>query len=513
MSGSLRLHEFFLRAAAKHPERIALETPSGESITYKALAQQSLSFAQALAQQHIGYGSRIALLAPKSIELVALMLGALRSGAAYVPLDPASPPERVRALLRDLDPQAFIAAQGLFPSEIPCQLEELSSVFSEKLGAAFFPGEKHEEDLAYILYTSGSTGLPKGACITHENAARFVEWGIETFRPQPGTRFSSIAPLHFDLSVFDIFVSLAAGGTTLLLNDSEVKNARLLAQVLSEKKINAAYATPSTWRAVSEFGKPGKYDFSSLKQILFAGEVFSCRHLLRLAEQLDQRKYYEGDPANAGFYPQQKRAYYNLYGPTETNVCTFYDLKQSGRWDVDGYFPIGRVCRGASSMIVDEQGDPAEKGELWIGGPQVFAGYWKRPEKNAEVFAEKNGERFYRTGDLVSVKNNCFFFHGRIDRMIKKRGYRIEPGEVEAVLLKHPDVLEAAVTSAKDKDGFDLLVAHVAGGGKTLEAEALRLHCASLLPPHMLPDRFLLLEELPKTASGKIDHKGLSESY
>ncbi|TND09659.1 MAG: acyl-CoA synthetase [Bacteroidetes bacterium] len=509
MTPGERLHDLFFYAAEKFPAHPALETISGEAISYAGLAEKVREISAFFKRSGIGPGTRVALLAPKSTDLVAVMLGASASGATYIPIDPAAPAERVRFLLRDLDPHALVCDPALFPSDIPCQQQNMQAQWPiEKLSITFFPGENHPGDLAYILYTSGSTGQPKGVCITHENAVSFIKWSLGIFKPGAGTRFSSIAPFHFDLSVFDLYVALASGGTILLIDDESVKNARMLTQIIAEKKINVAYATPSTWRAISDFGKPEKFDFSALHHFLFAGEVFAPKHLLALAEKFDRKKY--ESIAEVAAAP---RWYYNLYGPTETNVCLYYAVNDhAGAEQEPAAFPLGDACLPLRIVLADEQGNflySSGEGEILVSGPQVFPGYWNRPEKNTEVFVEQNGLRWYRTGDRGGrISEDCIVFKGRIDRMIKKRGYRIEPGEVEAALMRHPDVLECAVTAGEDADGYALLIVYVSAS-KNVEITSLREHCSRTLPGYMLPDRLVMLHELPKTSSGKIDYQAL----
>jgi amino acid adenylation domain-containing protein len=485
---SLRLEELFFHSAKNLGDHTALETLQGETISYGNLAGLVKEKSALLSANGIGKGCRVAVMAPKTIPAIAAFLAILETGAAYIPIDIDTPQERLQQILRNLDPHAFIAYAKNFPSDIPCQQQMMSTGTGDGLSITFLTAEEHSEELAYILYTSGSTGPPKGVCITHENARAFTDWCLDTFSLSNKDRFSSIAPFHFDLSIFDLYVAFGCGGTILLLDDATIKNARLLGEVLAAKKISVIYATPSLLSLLLNFGKLEKHNFSSLQIALFAGEVFPVSHLHKLMNAWSGAEFF------------------NLYGPTETNVCSWHKIPRPVDESRTEPYPIGKICPQLEGKITAD-------GELLIAGPNVTAGYWQRPDLNATAFAEYEGKIFYKTGDRIEVNENKeLVYSGRIDRMIKKRGYRIEPEEVETILLRHPDVLEAAVVSGKDADAYTLLRAFIALRPKAeVTTITIKQHCLDLLPAYMVPEQINFVDALPKTSSGKIDLKKVGD--
>lgn len=485
---SRRLQELFFNSAKKYGDKIALEELSGETISYSRLAALVRQKAAFLSSNGIGPGCRVAILLPKSISTIATFLAVLETGAAYIPIDTEIPQERLQQILRNLDPHAFIAYPENFPSDIPCQLEMMSGPAAGGLSVTFLSAENHSEDLAYILYTSGSTGIPKGVCITHKNARAFTDWCLAEFPLTGKDRFSSIAPCHFDLSVFDLYVAFGCGGSVLLIDETTVKNARLLAEKLSSGKITVTYATPSLLGLLLNFGKIEKQDFSFLRLVFFAGEIFPVQHLHKLMKAWSQADFF------------------NLYGPTETNVCAWYKIPRPvDELRIEAY-PIGRICPQLEGKL-------AQEGELLIAGPNVTSGYWQMPEQNARAFVEYEGKIFYKTGDRIEEsEEGDLIYIGRIDRMIKKRGYRIEPEEIELVLQHHPDVLEAAVIGMKDAEEYTFLKAFIVlRPGVSTGIHALKAYCLEHLPAYMIPEQFQFIEQLPKTSSGKTDLKKLGE--
>lgn len=504
MSGTLQ--DLFDRSVAREPERPAVIDPAhGRSISYADFARLSDGLAEDLSRFGAGNGDRVGVLAPKSIENVAGILATLRVGSAYVPVDATGPIHRATEIFSDCDVKMIVAQRNL--------AEDLRRSWSEDLSIHEFsarqelvdPGRElvvlvreadqpsPDQRLAYILYTSGSTGKPKGVTHTHQSARAFVEWCLEEFQPRSTDRFSSHAPFHFDLSILDLYVPLSCGAAVVLIGEEEGKNPLRLAQMIGDSGLSIWYSTPSVLRLLLEHGEPGRHAADSLRLVLFAGEVFAPGHLRRLQNVWPGRRYY------------------NLYGPTETNVCTYYEIPREVPPDRKDPYPIGKAISGDQTLVVDDGRpvSPGEEGELLVTGGTVMAGYWNRPDLNAEVFyRDDEGREWYRTGDVV-VENEegDLVFRGRRDRMIKRRGFRVELGEIEAALYRHPSVGEAAVVSLPDESEGVQIRAFVSWrSNESPSTIALKSFCAENLPLYMVPDGFTFLEELPKTSTDKIDY-------
>lgn len=456
------LHELLTASAARNPGGAAV-VDGARSVSYATLDAWSTAVAWALLDHGVQRGDRVGILAAKSPEAVAGIYGILKVGACYVPCDPAAPPARTSAIMRDCDlrvacigaaqvalaaelaaagaplghlvlldgPQPDGAATGPEPSPVTGPHVTTAGLGGPDRGP--MPGTGADTDLAYILYTSGSTGQPKGVMLTHRNALAFVGWAVAELGLRPGDRLSSHAPFHFDLS--------------------------------------------------------------ALRAVLFAGEVFPVRFLRQLAVLLPHTRFG------------------NLYGPTETNVCTAYWLPRPPKDDED--IPIGTAISGTEAFIAPGSGAASpESGELWVRGATVARGYWGDPERTSERFVPdpRSGHApgiAYRTGDLARRRDDGnFLFLGRLDSQIKSRGHRIELGEIETALRRHPGVRDAAVLAVPD-DLFTNLIKACAAVQPGTGEDDLRSHCAALLPPYMIPDIIEVRAELPRTSTGKIDRRSL----
>lgn len=462
--------------------------PGGDSATYAELDARCNQVVHFLGTRDIGTGDRVGVMLPKSIDTVAIILGIMRAGAAYVPVDPHGPVERAETILADCGAsitftQREIAASTATP-------EDLDDQPTEPIAPPTLTGD----DLAYILYTSGSTGTPKGVPITHRNAMSFCTWCRDAFNPEPADVFSSHAPFHFDLSILDLHVSLAAGAALALIDEASARDPRRLAAFIAERGITVWYSVPSILAMMAEHGRLDEHASDQLRLVLFAGEVFPVRPLNMLREA----------------WPGA--TYWNLYGPTETNVCTAYRLDDSIDRERTAPYPIGPACAHCASVVIDAGGnvvsEPGSTGRLLIAGDSVMTGYWNAD--SASVFHEVGGIRYYDTGDLVEIMpTGSYLFRGRADRMIKRRGYRIEPAEVEAGLLRHPLIREAAVFALENEHGVTMVAAIGTEEPGGLGVIALKRHCAEALPDSMVPDRFQVLEALPRTSTGKVDFEVL----
>jgi amino acid adenylation domain-containing protein len=517
------LQQLLTRSAKAHPEKMAVWA-RGTSITYRELEERSNQLAHQLLQLGVEKGDRVGLFFPKSVESVISMLGVLKAGGVYVPLDPQAPVDRVgyiigncgiRILITNREKRQALNSDTLEALE-RCILTDPGPVESGQdqdkvIGWAQlleFPGalaprvDLIETDLAYILYTSGSTGRPKGVMISHQNALTFVEWCAEEFQVRSEDRLSNHAPLHFDLSVFDIYNTLEAGATVYLVTEDLAVFPTSLANFIETQKITIWYSVPSALMLLLLHARLTTEKLKSLRIILFAGEVFPMKYLRQLAELAPQTELY------------------NLYGPTETNVCTYYKVERERLAALDK-LPIGIACANTDAFAITDDGRRAaegETGELYVRGPGVTYGYWADAEKTAKMllpnsFQPNFEEKMYRTGDLVTLAaDGNFYFGGRRDSQVKSRGYRIELGEIESALLSHAGVREAAVLAIPDEVVGNRIRAVVAPHvPESLQAVELQQHCAARVPKYMIPEFIDFYGELPKTSTGKIDRVKLAE--
>ena len=360
-----------------------------------------------------------------------------------------------------------------------------------------------ETDLAYILYTSGSTGTPKGVMISHRNSLSFVAWAADYAGLTECDRVCSQAPLHFDLSVFDIFAACQAGACMVVLPVRMSMFPVRLAEWIQQERISVWYSVPSVLTMLVSYGNLAGFDLSRLRAVIFAGEVFPVKHLGRLMAALPHARYL------------------NWYGPTETNVCTAFEVPAGG--GPPDPVPIGKACANTDVFAVAADGRrvsrPGEVGELYVRGPSLMPGYWAQPSKTGEVlvanpFQAAYRETVYRTGDLVTLdEDGNYLYLGRQDGMVKTRGYRVELGEVEAALYAHPAIHEAVVLPVPDELLGSRLRAVISADGGGLTREEVLEHCRGRLPGYMVPDVLEFCQALPRTSTGKIDRARLARAW
>ena len=518
------LWQYVTDSARRFPSRPAVAY-RGEFLSYSELDEQSTRLANVLASEGIGRGSRVGLYMGKSLHSVVAMLGVLKTGAAYVPVDPNAPPRRAAFILTNCRVAGLVTTTRklaglnefahelnhihtiMLADEQPCAVpsgfgarfhywKELSHADAGKLP----PTLGVESDPAYLLYTSGSTGNPKGVILSHRNAMTFVEWGAETFAVSQQDRLSNHAPLHFDLSVFDIYVALQCGACVQMVPEEIAPFPMELARWIETEQISIWYSVPSALTRLLLHGQVERFSYKALRHILFAGEDFPVKYLRDLMTRLPHVEFF------------------NLYGPTETNVCTYYKVPEISPHQTDE-IPIGRACANTAVFTVDEAGrlaGPGETGELLVRGPTVMLGYWGLPEKTAQVLVPNPlqaayQEQVYRTGDFVrATSEGTYLFLGRKDNMVKSRGYRIELGEIEQTLYQHERVREAVVVAKPDDEiGARLMAIVVPNPDCDLTKAELETFCLSRLPRYMVPEEFVFQGDLPRTSTGKTDRMAL----
>jgi amino acid adenylation domain-containing protein len=507
------LQQLLDASAERYPDKPAIHA-RGRSLTYAALRARASQLGHLLRERGVQRGDRVGILFPKAVESVIAMLGVLEAGAVYVPLDPHAPARRTTGIAENCGLRALITTAERLAALPPLAVETVVLVSGEARGEGQVPWAALdafptsppprvgiESDLAYILYTSGSTGQPKGVMLTHRNALTFVDWCAATFDVRPDDQLSNHAPLHFDLSVFDVYNTLEAGATVSMIPEEVAVFPGRLAALIEERGITVWYSVPSALVYLLLHGELGARRLDRLRLVLFAGEVFPMKYLRQLADLLPGA------------------ALYNLYGPTETNVCTCHRVD---RFRLAGQerLPIGRACANTETLALDADlrpVGPGETGELYVRGPSVTPGYWGDPDKTRRALVPNPlqpqlGERLYRTGDLVTAdEHGEYLFLGRRDSQVKSRGYRIELGDVEAALYAHPAVAEAAVIAVPDVELGSRLRGFVAlRSGEALTAGALQTHCAGLVPRYMVPESIAVRTSLPKTSTGKTDRTQLA---
>jgi amino acid adenylation domain-containing protein len=512
-----------LLAASAHGEPQALAIVDGKrTISYGELNERAARLAGLLVDLGVRRGDRVAIYLEKSIEAIVAIYGVLRAGGCYVPFDPLAPPARLGNIAGDADIRVLLTGAekaGRWPSlvaegapvealivlngddgiQAPPGMRLLTTRDVARAGSAVRPRGRTEHDLAYILYTSGSTGTPKGVMLSHRNCLAFVEWVVEKFSIAADDRLSSHAPLHFDLSTFDLFAAALAGAPVVLVPPETSVFPAALRRFIEVNEITVWYSVPSILSMLALRGGLSRGDLACLRCVLFAGEVFPTRYLRLLMELLSHARFV------------------NLYGPTETNVCTWYDVPVLPE-EMTEPIPIGKAIAGVEAFAVTEEGRSAaleEVGELYVRGPTVMQGYWGDPERTSQVLVPdpRDGvspETVYRTGDLVQkMEDGNFRFLGRRDSQVKSHGYRIELGDVEAALYAHEAVIECAAVPIPDDLMTNRIKAYVATR-QTVSKANLISFCADRIPRYMIPELFEFRDVLPKTSTGKVDRQALA---
>lgn len=505
------------RAAERDPDREAVRCRE-QSLSYAQLVRRANALAHLLHDQGVGRSDRVGVYLHKSVESVVAIWGIMKAGAAYVPLDPATPTERLAYILDHCGIRHLVTEPALLGplraylergGELEClvgigpadnlPLRAVTWTQVDEAPAQSAPPVRIiEQDLAYVMYTSGSTGPPKGIMHTHRSGLSYAQWAAHEYALAPSDRIANHAPLHFDISTYDWFAGALGSSTVVVIPEEYGKLPASYSALLAAERITVIFTVPFALVQLLLRGALDARDLSSLRWIIFGGEPFPPKHLRALMDLLPQARFS------------------NIYGPAEVNGVTFYHVPPLTAEDP---VPIGQVCPFAQALVLDEDDRPVsagQSGEMLIRSPTMMQGYWKRPDLNARAFYRRQiapdyEEIYYRTGDQVQRgADGNYLFLGRKDRQIKTRGFRVELDEVEACLLQHQDVGAAAVFVVPNGAGHnEIRAAIIAREGAGLRAADLARHAAEQLPWYAVPEKFEFLRDFPRTASDKIDRRAL----
>lgn len=509
MLSSLCIHQLFEKQAASTPNAIALLSGE-ETITYRELNERANQLARFLKRTELGPETPIGICIDRSPEMATGLLAALKVGGCYVPLDPSYPPERLLAMAQGARLRIVLTSRKLATSQPDVAravqaahticLDEVLPDLDRELGHDL-DLDVRPEHLLYVLFTSGSTGAPKGVAMPHRALSNLLRWQQEQTQVALGQRTLQFTPLSFDVATQEIFATWCFGGTLVLASDAERRNPQALLRLLETKQVERLFLPFVALQHLAETAQGRRP--SALREVITAGEQLQIT------------------PAITAFFSAPGCRLHNQYGPTESHVATAYTLSDDVRsWPA--LPPIGRPIDNVRIHLLDEERrevPPGETGELHIGGVCLARGYYFRPELTEERFVVNpaDGERIYKTGDLArSLPDGNIEFLGRSDHQVKIRGFRVELGEIEVVLGQHPHVKAAVAMARTDAPGMTRLAAYVVPGAAPLDGDSvtaleteLRSYLQARLPEYMVPAAFVVLPALPLTPSGKVDRRAL----
>jgi amino acid adenylation domain-containing protein len=515
------INEMFSRAAERFKHNVAIESLD-KTVTYNELENESNNLANFLISSGASKGAIVAVLAEDTISVITAILAIMKAGCAFVPLDPSTPVNRIETMMTEVSAEWFIVESGVFekvatlaaktasrPKVICIDKVDVGDRCHDKLihlanYATYLNVEKPSvpldpDHMCYVYFTSGSTGRPKGIAGRLKSVSHFVEWEIKTFNVGEGTRVSQLTAPSFDALLRDVFTPLCAGGVVCAPRGNEITlDVNQLIEWINDKQINLIHCVPSIFRAIVNQDLNPSY-FLSLKHILMSGEPLLPSDVRRWMTVYGERVQLV-----------------NLYGPTETTMVKFfYFVKPS---DKDRRFiPIGKPMEGAAAIIVDANGKacpPGTVGEIYIRTPYRTLGYFNQPELTNEVFIQNPfnddpTDLVYKTGDFGRVTaDGNYEFLGRKDQQVKIRGVRIELREIEDAFRRHDSIADVTVIDREDQSGYKYLCAYIVQNGR-FELGALREFLSAYLPDYMMPSAFVVMDELPRTISGKVDRRAL----
>ncbi|HEY0462302.1 MAG TPA: amino acid adenylation domain-containing protein [Pyrinomonadaceae bacterium] len=501
-------HHLFENQCRKLPDAIAVSLAFDkvrEQVTYAELNAYANRIARYLTARGVKSGDKIALCIPRNIHQIAAVLGIVKAGAVYVPLDQEYPPERLRFILSDVNAPLLITSvdtrvnldEFVETIVLEQEAEEIDKQSSDNLDIAYAP-----EMPLYVIHTSGSTGQPKGVVMPHRSIVNLIEWQARNSSVKPGDITLQYAPLNFDVASQEIFSTLTSGGCLQLIDEGVRRESPRLLDFLKKQGVSRLFLPPVALEQLANAAQSKDVKLEKLREVIVAGDK------LQVTDNI--RRFFENLP---------EARLINQYGPTETHVVSAHTLEGSAaEWSVNP--SIGKPIDNVQLYILDENLEPKPPkvaGELYIGGVAVALGYLNLLEESGRRFIknpfQKDGGLLYRTGDVCHYDNDgALTFLGRADQQIKLRGFRIELGELEVVLKRHDSIKDAVVVKLQSIQGDDQLAAYlVVKENAVLDKAELRSYLADKLPVYMIPTHFVRLDSFPLTGSGKIDRRKLPE--
>jgi D-alanine--poly(phosphoribitol) ligase subunit 1 len=522
--GNYLLQSYLDDVCDAHPGKTAL-VDDQRSITYGQLQADANRIAHCLKANGVQRQDRVVICLKRSCQVVLAIMGVLKSDAIYVPLDAKAPAERMLKVVQDCQPSAMICDEAALAvldrvrDQMPSVRRlvvfgpgtavtgEIPRIYWEEAtpGSVATPHYRNiDADAAYILYTSGSTGSPKGVTISHLNVINYIEWAVAYFQIRDHDRILGTAPFHFDMSTFDIFAASKAGATLCIAPERFLLFPNKLLDLIENEGVTLWKGVSSLLMYLSSTGSLKEGRIPTLEKILFGGEVLATKHLINWMQH----------------YPTKR--FYNVYGPTETTgISACYPIEKKPEAANDP-IPIGKACTNTEIFILTEENRLAavgEAGELCIRGSGLSPGYWDDEEKTARAFVHNplgctHNDRIYRTGDLARLREDGLFeFLGRKDFQIKFMGYRIELFEIEQAILAQENIHQAAVVLCdSNQSEVSELIAFIAGPG-LMDQDAIMEELGRVIPTYMLPKRLIPMPEIPLTDRGKTDRVALREFY
>jgi amino acid adenylation domain-containing protein len=498
----INLIEYYDSTADLFPDKLAL-VDSASELTFEELRQRAKLIATQISKKSDSINRPVAIYLPKCNDAIASFLGTMYSGNCYTPLDTKNPVPRIEAILKALNPSCIITNNALLPNLIKGNLEvdiiNLDELDPEGSIKEDFNYKKCiDTDPAYILHTSGSTGVPKGVVISHLSIIDYINWVVDTFDITEKEKVGNQTPFIFDMSTLDIYLMIFKGATLYLIPEQHfIFPARLL-EYINEHKINFIFWVPSVYVSIANLRLFDSIKIPTVKKALFGGEVMPPMHLSYWINNLNKDVVYG-----------------NMYGPTEiTGTCVYHIVDDT--FDENESLPIGIPCRNTDILVLNERDEicgVGQKGELCVRGSSLALGYWNNPEKTNAVFVQNPlnksvPERIYRTGDIVYLNDKgVYIYIGRKDFQIKLSGYRIDLGEIEHYILSVFDTINAGVFFDKAKNEIVLIYE----SEKEIPVKDFRIKLAEVLSKHMIPTRYIKMDVLPKSTTGKIDRALLNK--